>query len=110
VSFFSLTLFTNFSSTGKATLIHSVPVPIKPLFIYLALIAARIWWVHRRVIGITTGGGNLAPAAVVIIESGAIYSLCLVLLLSLYLSGSYAQYILLDTVSSRLSPYILNVI
>ncbi len=36
---------------------------------------------------------------VVIIESGSIYSACLVILLSLYLSGSFAQYILLDAVS-----------
>lgn len=43
--------------------------------------------------------GTLGPAAVVIIESGAIYSFCLILLLSLYLSGSYAQYILLDAVT-----------
>lgn len=49
----------------------------------------------------TAGGkarGGLAPAAIVIIESGAIYSACLILLLSLYLSGIYAQYILLDAV------------
>jgi len=78
VSFFSLTLFTNFSCT--------------------TLIAGRIWWTHRRAIGLV-GGRSLVPAAVVIVESGAIYSACLVILLSLYLSGSFAQYIVLDAVT-----------
>ncbi|KAF9005456.1 hypothetical protein BDQ17DRAFT_1303828 [Cyathus striatus] len=78
VSFFSLTLFTNFSSTS--------------------LIAMRIWWNHRKMSGVVSGR-SLVPAAVVIIESGAIYSACLVILLSLYLSGSFAQYIVLDAVT-----------
>ncbi|TFK37919.1 hypothetical protein BDQ12DRAFT_589292, partial [Crucibulum laeve] len=77
VSFFSLTLFTNFSST--------------------TLIAFRIWWSHRRSAGIVTGH-SVVPAIVVIVESGAIYSACLVILLSLYLSGSFSQYIVLDAV------------
>jgi len=79
VSFFSLTLFTNFSSTS--------------------LIAGRIWWIHRKVLGNVIKGGSLMPAVIVVIESGAIYSACLVILLSLYLSGSYAQYIALDAVT-----------
>ncbi|KAE9384786.1 hypothetical protein BT96DRAFT_622171 [Gymnopus androsaceus JB14] len=79
VSFFSLTLFTNFSCTS--------------------LIAGRIWWVHRRTMGLVVSGHSLVPAAVVIIESGAIYSVCLIILLSLYLSGSFAQYIVLDAVT-----------
>ncbi|PPQ96024.1 hypothetical protein CVT25_013886 [Psilocybe cyanescens] len=76
VSFFSLTLFTNFSST--------------------LLIAFRIWLVHRRSRGIMRSGDSVLPAMVIIIESGSIYSACLIILLSLYLSGSFAQYILLD--------------
>ncbi|KAL5513641.1 hypothetical protein ACEPAH_4040 [Sanghuangporus vaninii] len=79
VSFFSLTLFTNFSCT--------------------LLIAARIIWVHRRSSGALVGGTSVFPAAMIIIESGMIYSACLIILLSLYLSGSFAQYILLDGVT-----------
>jgi len=79
VSFFSLTLFTNFSCTS--------------------LIAGRIWWIHRQVgRAAEVSGRGLGPAIIIIIESGAIYSVCLILLLSLYLSGSYAQYVLLDGV------------
>lgn len=66
-----------------------------------ALIAGRIWWVQRKITGLKAGGkgrGSLAPAIIVIVESGAIYSVCLILLLSFYLSGIYAQYILLDAV------------
>ncbi|KAI0047512.1 hypothetical protein FA95DRAFT_1559059 [Auriscalpium vulgare] len=75
VSFFSLTLFTNFSCT--------------------ALIAGRIWWVHRKTVAMVRGR-SIMPAAMVVIESGAIYSACLIILIALYLSGSFAQYILLD--------------
>ncbi|THU98045.1 hypothetical protein K435DRAFT_600266, partial [Dendrothele bispora CBS 962.96] len=81
VSFFSLTLVTNFCCT--------------------TLIAARIWWSHRRMAGnnMAVYGRSVMPAAVIIIESGAIYSVCLIILLILYLSGSFAQYIALDAVS-----------
>ncbi|KAH8116698.1 hypothetical protein DFH11DRAFT_1823245 [Phellopilus nigrolimitatus] len=78
VSFFSLTLFTNFSCTS--------------------LIAARIFWIHRKVQGVVSGT-SVFPAMIIIIESGAIYSVCLIILLSLYLSGSFAQYIVLDGVT-----------
>ncbi|KIK50051.1 hypothetical protein GYMLUDRAFT_253312 [Collybiopsis luxurians FD-317 M1] len=81
VSFFSLTLATNFSCTS--------------------LIAARIWWSHQRMTGSTMAvfGRSMIPAAIVVVESGAIYSACLIILLSLYLSGSFAQYIALDAVT-----------
>ncbi|KAF9477285.1 hypothetical protein BDN70DRAFT_862120 [Pholiota conissans] len=79
VSFFALTLFTNLCSTF--------------------LIACRTWWVHRRTRGIMKSGENVLPAMVLIIESGSIYSACLIILLVLYLSGSFAQYILLDAVT-----------
>ncbi|KAJ7489524.1 hypothetical protein FB451DRAFT_692348 [Mycena latifolia] len=79
VSFFSLTLFTNFTCTS--------------------LIAGRIWWVNRRAASVAEiSGRTLGPAIIIIVESGAIYSACLILLLSLYLTGSYAQYVLLDGV------------
>ncbi|KAF8983978.1 hypothetical protein BDQ17DRAFT_1437197 [Cyathus striatus] len=81
VSFFSLTLFTNFVST--------------------LLIASRIWWTRYQVrrIQIEINGRSLSPAAMVIVESGAIYSICLIILLALYLSGNYAQHIACDSVA-----------
>ncbi|KAJ7924222.1 hypothetical protein B0H13DRAFT_1864097 [Mycena leptocephala] len=80
VSFFSLTLFTNFSCT--------------------LLIAGRIWWINRQAGSAAEkiSGRKLGPTIIIIIESGAIYSACLIILLSLYASGSYAQYIVLDGV------------
>ncbi|KAF8986819.1 hypothetical protein BDQ17DRAFT_1315280 [Cyathus striatus] len=78
-SFFSLTLCTNFTST--------------------LLIAGRIWWNRHQTRRILVEGRSLSPAAMAIIESGAIYSICLVILLALYLSGNYASYIVLDTVT-----------
>lgn len=84
VSFFSLTLFTNFSCT--------------------ILIAARILYVHRRMSAAlaNTSTKSVFPAAMIIIESGSIYSACLIILLSLYLSGSFAQYIMLDAVTQMI--------
>ncbi|PPQ80050.1 hypothetical protein CVT26_011505, partial [Gymnopilus dilepis] len=80
VSFFSLTLFTNFSST--------------------TLIAFRIWYSHQTTKSLVRASGRtVLPAMVVIIESGSIYSACLIILLSLYLSGSFSQYIVLDAVT-----------
>lgn len=69
-----------------------------------ALIAFRIWWTHRKIkdLAVVRSGQGILPAMVIIIESGSIYSACLVILLSLYLLGSYAQYIVLDAVSTRL--------
>ncbi|KAJ7508274.1 hypothetical protein B0H11DRAFT_1964131 [Mycena galericulata] len=80
VSFFSLTLFTNFSCT--------------------LLIAGRIWWINRQACSAADAfsGRKLGPTIIIIIESGAIYSACLIILLSLYVSGNYAQYIFLDGV------------
>ncbi|KAF7341620.1 hypothetical protein MSAN_02059400 [Mycena sanguinolenta] len=80
VSFFSLTLFTNFSCTS--------------------LIAGRIWWINHKAgrAARIISGRKLGPTIIIIIESGAIYSACLIILLSLYVSGSYAQYIALDGV------------
>ena len=65
----------------------------------VALIAGRIWWINRKVLGNVIKSGSLMPAVIIVIELGAIYPACLVILLSLYLSGSYAQYIALDAVS-----------
>ncbi|KAH0828879.1 hypothetical protein J3R83DRAFT_2266 [Lanmaoa asiatica] len=78
VSFFSLTLFTNFSCTS--------------------LIAMRILWIHHRA-NTAISSRNVVSAAIVVIESGAIYSGCLIILLSLYLSNSFAQYLMLDAVT-----------
>jgi len=78
LAFFVLTLTTNFTCT--------------------CLIAGRIWWVHRTTQG-RVGGPNLAAPMILVIESGAIYSICLIILIILYASGSFAQYIALDAVS-----------
>jgi hypothetical protein len=58
------------------------------LYIYVALIAGRIVWLQR---GIDNhygfGGGrrsNFGPTLTVIVESGAIYSICLTVVIALY--------------------------
>ncbi|KAF8991888.1 hypothetical protein BDQ17DRAFT_1313191 [Cyathus striatus] len=70
ISFISLTFSTNFIST--------------------MLISSRIWWSHRRTIGMNVEGRSLGPAMVIIIESGVTYSACLVIMLTLYLVGHFS--------------------
>ncbi|KAJ3934723.1 MAG: hypothetical protein NXY57DRAFT_1106944 [Lentinula lateritia] len=77
VSFFSLTLSTNFICT--------------------ALVAYRIWYVNRAVINFTHHSWN--PVMLLVIESGAIYSATLLSLLILYKTESWFQYVLLDAIS-----------
>ncbi|KAJ4483341.1 hypothetical protein J3R30DRAFT_3402085 [Lentinula aciculospora] len=77
VSFFSLTLSTNFICT--------------------ALVAYRIWHVNRSVMTFTHRNWN--PVMLLVIESGAIYSATLLSLLILYKAESWFQYVLLDAIS-----------
>jgi len=73
---FSMTLGVNFSGT--------------------TLIAARIIWNERHFRSITVRGRNVLSAAVIIIESGAIYSMNTILLLIFFGAGNYVQYVFLD--------------
>ncbi|KAF5319257.1 hypothetical protein D9619_008321 [Psilocybe cf. subviscida] len=78
ISFLVLTLFTNTCAT--------------------ALIAGRIWWVPLRTTQMTIPGAqcDMTPTRVAIMESGAIYSISLIVLMGLYLKGSYAQNVVFD--------------
>ncbi|KAJ7871357.1 hypothetical protein B0H13DRAFT_2060658 [Mycena leptocephala] len=59
-----------------------------------ALIAYRIWAVNRETKILDVG--TLLPVAVIVIESGAIYSTCVVILLVLYMNNSGAYKIVQD--------------
>ncbi|KAH8111780.1 hypothetical protein DFH11DRAFT_1611931 [Phellopilus nigrolimitatus] len=75
LAFFSLTLFTNFSCT--------------------ALLAFKLWWTERQLAGFETSN-RLLPVMAIIIESGALYSACLISLMASYATESWAGYIALD--------------
>jgi len=81
-TFFSITLFTNFSCT--------------------ALIAYKIWSTTRQTGQLLSTSGvhsrSTFSALMIVVESGAIYSISLVTLLATFLSGSWSQYIALDAV------------
>jgi len=70
-------------------------------FCCTSLIAGRIWWVHRksRSLGRTSGPGLAAPMTL-IIESGAIYSVCMLFQIALYSTGSFGYNIVLDATPS----------
>jgi len=64
------------------------------------LIAVRIWWLAKqaRVLG-KRHVVKYRQAAAIIIESGAIYSACIMTLLILYCQNTNAQYIVYDSLS-----------
>ncbi|KAF8991313.1 hypothetical protein BDQ17DRAFT_1255032 [Cyathus striatus] len=79
ISFISLTFSTNFIST--------------------LLISSRIWWSHRRTMGMEVKGRSLGPAIMIIIESGVTYSACLVIMLTVYIVGHFTVYIVQDAIT-----------
>lgn len=84
MSFYSLTLATNFFAT--------------------ALLAYRIWKVDQEVASVcTTRSNTLQPAMKAIIDSGALYSVALLTIIILYASNSTGQYIVLDMVMPIIS-------
>ncbi|KAI5116459.1 hypothetical protein M0805_005872 [Coniferiporia weirii] len=85
VSFFVLTLFTNFSCT--------------------ALIAFKVWWAERQLAGFAHFSSNFKPVMIIVIESGAVYSAALFALLGTYLSGTWGYYFVLDSM-----PQIIGIV
>lgn len=77
VSFFSLTLATNIICTG--------------------LVAVKIWHINRQVMNFVNH--SFYPIVLLVVESGAVYSVTLLALLILYKTESWFQYVLLDAVS-----------
>jgi len=91
LAFTCLTLFTNLVCTS--------------------LIAGKIWWIHRRSTSLDrVGGQSLATPMIVIIESGAIYSISLIVQISLYASGSLAVFIIVDSATSIIGVTFLLII
>lgn len=68
------------------------------------LIAYRIWSVDHSAGKFRQTKSTLKPVMAAVIESGAIYSLTLVILLGVYLSHSWAHFIFLDS----LTPLIVS--
>ena len=70
------------------------------LLTYSALIAFRIWSVDRVNRKYRETKSALRPVLAVVIESGAIYSASLTILLAIYLSGNLGYLILSQAVST----------
>ncbi|KAH9838082.1 uncharacterized protein C8Q71DRAFT_577470 [Rhodofomes roseus] len=76
-SFFSLTLATNIICTS--------------------LVALRIWWINRSIM--TFVNHSYYPIIFLVLESGAVYSATLTVLIILYKTDAWFQYVLLDAIS-----------
>lgn len=63
------------------------------------LVAYRIWYINRKQL-VASRNRRLRPLMLLIVESGAIYSATLLVLLILYNADSWFQYVILDSVSS----------
>ena len=61
------------------------------------LIGVRIWWVDHKTAGLLRSR-TLKPIANIIIESGALYSASLLILLIMFLKKSWAKPIMVDLV------------
>lgn len=62
------------------------------------MIASRIWYLNAQSAK-QGNASNLHPVALVVVESGSIYSSLLIALLILYGQKSWFQYIVVDSVS-----------
>lgn len=62
-----------------------------------ALIAYRIWSIESQLNKVISERRGNSPVLPVIIESSAVYSASLICLTALFAAGSWAQYIVLDT-------------
>lgn len=91
----SLTLLTNFACTR--TRIVSIPSDMLILTLNLVLIAGRVWRVNRMNNG--RPGKDLAAPIVIIIESGAVYSLSLIIYIVTFATRNNSQIIMLDMVT-----------
>ncbi|KIK79442.1 hypothetical protein PAXRUDRAFT_834099 [Paxillus rubicundulus Ve08.2h10] len=81
VSFYSTALATNFVATG--------------------ILIFKLWAGHRNQVGLQrphAGKSLVRPIVVVIMECGAVYSLSLIAMLSLYKCGSNGVYIMIDVI------------
>lgn len=96
-SFFATTLITNGGCTSQSIL------PLSDIMTSnsksLVLIALKIWLTERQTSAVFRSRSALS-VAIIVVESGAIYSIALLTVLALFLANSWAQYIVLDMVSS----------
>ena len=78
----------------------SPPPPFIDFYTFPALIAFRIWSVDRANTKYRETKSALRPVLAVVIESGAIYSASLTILLAIYLCHSWTYFMLSQVVSS----------
>ena len=70
------------------------------------LVAYRLWRINRE--GFKRSNRRLHPVLLITVESGAVYSAALLVLLILYKTDSWFQYVILDAVSNPPSFFSLK--
>ena len=98
-AFFAATLSTNVICTCTSSYWYTIPF-LDLAFAYSAMIVYRIWSIEWACGKCRDPKSTLMPVLVVVIESGAIYSASLTILLVIFLSHSLAYFILVHAVSS----------
>ena len=95
--FFTTTLATNVICTCRSS--HWDPISFID-FMHSAMVAFRIWSVDRVVEKYREAKSTLKPVLAIVIESGAIYSASLIILLINYFSHNWVYFLLPQLVSS----------
>ncbi|KAJ8595455.1 hypothetical protein M405DRAFT_355988 [Rhizopogon salebrosus TDB-379] len=78
--------------------ISSYSIALATNLIATSILALKLWLVHRRSSRILATGSQVHPMLLIIMESGALYSLSLVAMLATYLSGSESSSVVLDMI------------
>ena len=74
---------------------------VTDLRVVVGLIAARIWYIHRPVSQLAINERTLTTVANIIIESAAMFSVWLAVLLGLFVADDPASYLFLDAVRAN---------
>lgn len=74
------------------------------------MIASRIWYLNAQSARYNSHMSSLHPVARIVVESGAIYSSLLIILLILYSRKSWLEYVFIDAVSHLSFFFVLEML
>jgi len=89
---------TIFLQEMRKWVISSYSIALATNLIATSILALKLWLVHRRSSRILATGSQVYPMLLIIVESGALYSMSLVAMLATYLSGSESSSVVLDMI------------
>jgi hypothetical protein len=105
ILFYSLTLITNVIPSCKPIPLYLAAVRMTtPDLQSIVMIALRIWWIGRNSNSTRSPSMAFWSVAAIIIQSGAVYAICLVILICFCFTYSDNEVIVYESVSFLLLP------